>query len=249
MADALDPSKNDEAALAVETPDNAPTSREVVQAERTARKEQKRIDWRDWRPTENAAMLNEKIVIGHPVLRRLFDLVFIRGQIATYMLQSKTSRSAIEEDARQRVEEVIETTLQKVEKELAGERARLLEFAKGDGISEFPAKNYVVLEELNVCKFSPGASRLLRIFRGLDDIFWMLEVLFINGTIKLSHKINVTNRWKKLLWELVRTQTNTWVTMRNAMRDGGRIRRNHGDGEGEGKASSGSADADLSRAA
>ena len=251
MADALDPSKTDEVALAAETPESteaAPPSPADVQAQRNERKEQKRLDWREWRPSENAPMLSEKIVIGHPVLRRLFDLVFIRGQIATYMLQSKTSRSAVEEEARQRVEEVLETSLQTIEKELAAERARLLEFAKGDGITQFPEKSYVRLEELEVAKFSPGAGRLLRIFRGLDDIFWMLEVLFINGTIKLAHKVNVTNRWKRMLWELVRSQTNTWVRMRDAMRDGGKIRRNRGAGEGEDQASQKPEDA-LSNAA
>lgn len=236
MADAVTQNdKDDVAAVAAETIEEAKTPEELaaersaLQAERNQRKAQKRIDWRTWRPNENAAVLTESVVLGHPILRRLFELAFVRGQIATYMLQSKVSRSPEEEDARQRVEEVIEMTLVEVEKELRAERARLLEFAKGDGITEFPAKSYVVMEELTVPKFSPGAARLLRIFRGLDDIFWMLEVLFINGTIKLGHKLNVTNRWKKIMWDLVRKQTQAWVHMRNAMRDGGRIKRNRGD--------------------
>lgn len=214
---------------ATETPETPVVTKADVQAERNQRKAQKRIDWRTWRPSENTAVLNESVVLGHPVLRRLFDLAFVRGQIATYMMQSKISRSAEEEEARQRVDEVIEMSLQEVERELKAERARLLEFAKGDGIAEFPAKSYVVMEEITVPKYSPGAARLLRIFRGLDDIFWMLEVLFINGTIKLSHKMNVINRWKKILWDLVRKQTAAWVHMRDAMRDGGRIKRNRGD--------------------
>lgn len=193
---------------------------EARQRERTQRKDQKRLDALTWTPPDSAAVLYEDLSLGHKTLQRNFNLWFVRSQIAMYKLQSDMADYSSDEQFRG-AGEVVEMQLQEIEKELADEHARLLEVAKAEGIESFPAKGFNQPVTLRVPKYTPGAGRVLRLIRKLDDLFWALDVLFISGSIKSDHKNNLINRWKRLMWGLVRAQTQVWVRVRDSLRDQG----------------------------
>lgn len=192
-------------------------------AERSALKQARRQDARDWAPREDVAVIHVPIELGHPALRRAWNVMFVRTQIAHHMLQRVLPDNGGVEPARA-VENLLYERLAALEQNLADELARINAVAAKDGIEEFPAKSYTAIEKLNVPVFTPSAARYLRLLRGVDELLWRVEYLWLQGSIQLAHKFQLVNAWKRLLWGFVRFSVETWVRARRSLQDAQRHR-------------------------
>lgn len=202
----------------------APNPTPDPQTERTVRKTRKRVDALAWVPTESAAVLHENVTLGSKTVQRAFNLWYSRAQINLYMLQGIIPEAGTAEQARG-VNDVVDARLDELEKELAQETERLRHLAKVDGIDHLPPKNFSQQMDLRVPKFTPASARFLRIVRGVDDLYWLLEVLWISGVIKSDTKWNIINRWKRLMMGMVKFTQQTWLRARTALRQSMAARR------------------------
>lgn len=178
--------------------------------ERAQRQRPQKVDALTWRPRENAAFLTRPVTFTHPILIRSWNPLLARAQITMFMLQEVTATAASIEEARQ-VEIVINDMLGKLESALEAEISRLKHLYANDGYDEYPPKNYTGSASFDIPVFSPGAGRFLSILAKVDDLFWMVEVLRLQGIIKLEHKHQLLNQWKSLLWGHSRTCNSMWV--------------------------------------
>lgn len=224
------------AQIDAESGSHADEPAEAHAEERARRKQQRRLDALTWTPQESAAVLHEELVLGHRTLQRTFNLWFVRTQIAMHKLQQELPNIGTTDQVKGSTE-ILEMQLKEIEKELGDELSRLTALAKNDGIDSFPPKSYSHPISLRVPVYAPGAARVLRLIRRLDDLFWALDYLFISGSINAQHKVNIINRWKRLMWGLVHGQTRVWTRARDALRKQGVLRAPRGvsipDGAGE----------------
>ena len=178
--------------------------------ERAQRARPKNVDALTWRPRENAAFLSRPCTFSHPILVRSWNPLLARTQITMFMLQEVTVSAASIEEARQ-VEQIINDKLGKLESSLEAEMTRLKTLYANEGYDTFPPKNYTGSASFDIPVFTPGAGRFLSILAKVDDLFWMVEVLRLQGTIKLEHKHGLLNQWKSLLWGHSRECNSMWV--------------------------------------
>ena len=214
----------DEAALAqTEIHTHDEVGSDAVGTERSARKQARRQDARTWTPREAVAVINVPIELGHPTLRRSWNVMFVRTQIALHMLQEVLPTNGGVEAART-VEGLVHDRLSELEQQLSDEHARISAVAAKDGITTFPAKSYTEIEKLEVPIFTPGAARYLRLLNGVDELLWRVDYLWLQGSIQLAHKWQLVNQWKRLLWGFVRFVVETWVRARSSLQDAQRHR-------------------------
>lgn len=186
--------------------------------EREARKQQKRIDAREWHPRENVAVIYRDLTLGSPTLSKGWNPLFVRAQIAMHMLQEVLPSTGELEQARV-VEKLVDERLTTLEAEYQDELSRLMAIAKGDGHDTIPAKSYPNMVPMGVPVFTPGAGRYLSLLSKVDNLFWLADYLWINGMIKTDHKWQIVNRWKRLLWDFVKFSTQTWIRARASLRN------------------------------
>lgn len=187
--------------------------------ERDRRKQQQRVDAREWFPRESVAVLHRQVHLGSPTLVKAWNALFVRTQIAMHMLQEVLPSTGEMEQARG-VEKLLDERLTTLESELQAERTRLMALAASDGISpeEIPAKSYPGSQDINVPIFTPGARRYLNLLNSVDELFWLTDYLWLSGMIRLDHKWQIVNRWKRLLWDFVKFTTQTWIRARGSLR-------------------------------
>ena len=214
--------------------------------EREQRKRERRLDARSWAPRESVPVVHHDIVVGTDTIRRTWNLLFVRAQTTLYMLQTIVPSQGALEEGRE-LDAILLERLQNLESELQNERERLVTVAKADGIDNFPEKSYTNAEKIRVPIYTPAAARYLRLILSIDDMFWMLDYLWLNGLIKNTHKWQVINRWKRLLWDFVRFTTTTWIRARASLRSKQSARRDRNTRKGaESTANPGAVEAEPS---
>lgn len=201
----------------LETPIPEDAVAQPANTERAQRKEQKRIDARSWFPRENVAVIMTDLLVGSPSITKLWNATFARTQIAMHMLQEVVPSTGEMESARG-VEKLIDERLTSMESELENEYARLMTLAAGEGIASIPPKNYPNMGAVTLPVFTPGAGRFLRLLAKIDNLFWLTDYLWLQGIIKLDHKWQIVNRWKRLIWDFVKFTTQTWIRNRASLR-------------------------------
>lgn len=186
--------------------------------EREARKQQKRIDAREWAPRESVAVIYRDLTLGSPTLSKAWNALFVRAQIAMHMLQEVLPSTGELEQARV-VEKLVDERLTTLEAEYQNEYSRLIAIAKADGYETIPEKCYPGMQPMSVPVFTPGSGRYLALLTKVDNLFWLTDYLWINGLLKTDHKWQIVNRWKRLLWDFVKFSTQTWIRARSSLRN------------------------------
>lgn len=180
-------------------------------------KRKRRLDARTWTPDESVAVIWNQIQIGSQMIQKNWNVLFVRAQTTLYMLQHIVPSAGDMETARS-LETVMRDRLGELEKAMREETDRLNTLAANDGITKFPAKNYVNPETIDVPIYTPGAQRFLALLCNVDDLIWKLDYLWLQGVIKVEYKFQVMNYWRNKLWELVKFTTSTWLRARTALR-------------------------------
>lgn len=186
-------------------------------AERQARKNQRRIDALTWAPTESTARILQTINIGSQPVRKSWNEVFARAQSTLHMLQQIVPSSGLMEQSRG-IEKVLNDRLTALETDLRAEMERLHHLAKHEGIESIPPKDFSQGQSFDVYIYTQGAGRYLRVIVNVDDLFWMIDYLWLQGVLNNDHRFQLTNQWKKKLWENVMEITHLWKRARSALR-------------------------------
>jgi len=187
-------------------------------AERQARKRQRRIDALTWVPSESTARIMQSIEIGSQPVRKSWNEVFARAQSTLHMLQQIVPSSGQMEQSRG-IEQVLNDRLTALETDLRAEMERLRHLAKHEGIETIPPKDFTQSQSFDVAIYTQGAARYLRVIVNVDELFWMIDYLWIQGVLKNDHRWQLTNQWKKKLWENVMAITQLWKRARSALRE------------------------------
>lgn len=186
--------------------------------QRETYKRQRRLDARTWVPRETSAVVFREVEIGSQTLQRQWNLIFVTAQTAMYMLQHVVPSTGSMEQSHG-IEQVLNDRMVELETALREEMQRLTHLAAGDGIDQIPAKDYTQAEKIRVPIYTPGAGSYLSLILKLDELFWMVDYLWIQGVIKPEHRWQVINSWKKKIWESVRETVNLWKRARKALND------------------------------
>lgn len=194
---------------------SAPTE----QDERDKRKAQKRLDALTWVPPNDSVPVRlQDVELGHKTVQRNFNVWFVQIQIVMHKLQNfLPEQKSVGEDKASEVLDVIDARISAIEKAVDDEIGRLRIVAKENDI-DLGEKSFSNAIKLTVPRFTPFASRMLRVIRRVDELYWMAESLWIEGAIKEKHKWNIVNQYRKLMWTFVRETTAIWVRARNSLR-------------------------------
>ncbi|OGU21651.1 MAG: hypothetical protein A2580_18250 [Hydrogenophilales bacterium RIFOXYD1_FULL_62_11] len=216
---------NDDSMSSVEMADEAeqqienaayPAQNPARTKDREERKRQRRLDAREWAPRENVAVIHKDITLGSKMLTKNWNVLFVRAQTTMHMLQEIVPSEGQMEQSRG-IEQVLEERLSALTVEITNERARLITLAKAEGIDEIPEKDYTQGEDIHVPIYTPGANKYLGILLQVDELFWLVDYLWLQGTIKTEHKYQVINRFRRLLWDMVKFTTTTWIRARQSL--------------------------------
>jgi len=186
-------------------------------AEQAARKQQRRVDSRNWYPRENVAVLMTPFQVGSPYISKLWNATFARTQIAMHMLLEVVPSQGEMEQARG-VEKTLDERMTTIESEIDNEIKRLKAIATAEGIVDIPSMSYPNIQAVELPVFTPGAGRFLRLLGKVDHLFWMTDYLWIQGVLKIDHKWQIINTYKRQIWEFVKFTTMTWVRARSSLR-------------------------------
>jgi len=199
--------------------ENDAPSASTEQEERNRRKEQKRLDALTWvPPNESVPVRYQDVELGHKTVQRNFNVWFVQIQIVMHKLQNfLPEQKSVGEEKASEVLGLIDARIQAIEKAVDDEIGRLRIVAKENDI-DLGEKAFSSAIKLTVPRFTPFASRMLRVIRRVDELYWMAESLWIEGAIKEKHKWNIVNQYRKLLWTFVRETTAIWVRARNSLR-------------------------------
>src|SRR5690606_29030158 len=185
--------------------------------EREAHKRQRRLDARTWVPRDaSAAVVYRDVEIGSQSLQRLWNPVFVASQTAMYMLQHVVPSTGSMEQSRG-IEQILAERRAELDEALRTEMERLSHLAAGDGIDQIPAKEFTQAEQIRVPIFTPGAGAYLSLILKLDELFWMVDYLWIQGVIKPEHRWQIINSWKRKIGDSSRSTISLWQRAKKAL--------------------------------
>lgn len=203
----------------------APTAEELefddtspTRPDRESTKSQRRLDARTWEPRFGGAALRRTIELGNPDLRRWWNVMFVRYQVAVHAMLSVLPNVGSMDEAEKAVQ-ALGTSMDAIENELNLEFERLRVFAERAGYTELPAKDYGKAEKVEVRSYTPAAGRWLRLIQRLDDLFWQVDYLWLDGSMNYKHRWELIFRWRNLMWGQIRSAQNSWIATRKLLRE------------------------------
>jgi uncharacterized protein YhhL (DUF1145 family) len=188
--------------------------RQRLESRRDAKNE-RRKRMMDWEPEGGQPYVPRKVVIGYTQVQDGMGLWFAKAQSALYMTQSYLPFVTDSTHASS-VAKIIHGKLESLEKEMRDEQARLDALITEGGYAVEKVFNSPM--ELDLKVFTPDANRFLNLALGFDHLIWQLGVLWIAGRIDNAHRVSIMNRWKKLLYGMVRELCLIQGRAKNAVR-------------------------------